>query len=1004
MQKTDIPVNGMNVPFISSGKTAEWVHACFASPFGRAQVLDEQHVQIWGKDFHNNRSGMLSRTRLSRENSRVEVGLSQVERGAALVLYGGNGGWERALELILTEGKVMVTAVGAGRGESWQLSQASVDNRAKRLTIHRHGDLFACYVEEQLVWRGSLPFDLPAARILLRAAGKVDVLTPEYSAVFGPVLVSGVVHETVLSGRLVNADGKPLAGSVHIAGDPFAVAKTDASGRFEVSFAPLGDDALVCGAVGTGWRVVSARELGNGGGCPDICITEEDQPRSEYPRPDFDRSTGWWQNLNGTWWFALDPDDMGQVHNWVEDEQPYRHVIRVPFPWTSLLACGEEDFASADHYTGIWGGYTGTAWYRRKVTVAAQFPQGQIGVLKCGAVGLVAEVYWDGKLVGQNEGGYAPFECELGELKAGSEHSLVVRVSFPREFNPIDFSIGKQGWWFSHTPGIWQTVWLEARSPQSHIQQLHVRPEVHFASNSDLEPSNTTFLIKTEIAGKWDYLVVKVLDPDGNEVAKETIRPNMMVGSSQEDQEWLQISIQDPRLWDVDDPNLYTVGAHLYSSDRLIDRVSTYCGLRQIRCDWADGESMGNAQSGTQEEHGGYQYVFLNNRPLYVIGILDQAYNPWGLYTYTAYDSKPGSILEDIRITKQQGYNLNRLHIKQNEPLWLYAAAVNGLLVWDEIPNSLGTPTSESWERWLRQYYLQHRRDFNCPAIVIRSLFNEAWGIDDLRTNPATQAKVLSLVKLQRALEPHRLVVDNSAAQGYPNRHLDTDINDEHVYLRDWWEWRRKLELIQREIYPGSPYNFHSGQNESDEVGDARQSGQPYIMSEFTSDNGKTLALRMFPRIAGFVKIDLTDYEWELHSAFTYDRLLKPLQYLDADFEPVGDEMEHSLDAVVLDTGPINYLRKGGITIVPIYVAAFHRKLAHYPVNLHTRVVGERDDGSTFILEESKTEVPIRPFSVTKAGVAEVRRPKECERVFLFTWLTRDGRVTARNLAHWVGM
>ena len=245
-------------------------------------------------------------------------------------------------------------------------------------------------------------------------------------------------------------------------------------------------------------------------------------------------------------------------------------------------------------------------------------------------------------------------------------------------------------------------------------------------------------------------------------------------------------------------------------------------------------------------------------------------------------------------------------------------------MVWDEIPNSLVVPSDESWERWLEQYYLQHKRDFNCPAIVIRSLFNEAWGIDDLRTNPATQAKVLSFVKMQRELEPHRLVVDNSAAQGYPNRHIDTDINDEHVYLRDWWEWRRKLELIHREIYPGSPFNFHSGLNEPNEAGSFRQSGQPYIMSEFTSDSGKTLALRMFPRIAGFVKIDLTDYEWERNSAYTYDRVLKPAQYLDADFSPVGDEMEHSLDAVP-ETGPINYL-KGGKVAVPS-CCSFHCSL-----------------------------------------------------------------------------
>ena len=36
-------------------------------------------------------------------------------------------------------------------------------------------------------------------------------------------------------------------------------------------------------------------------------------PRSEYPRPDFQRGTSQgidWINLNGTWEFVFDPDDI----------------------------------------------------------------------------------------------------------------------------------------------------------------------------------------------------------------------------------------------------------------------------------------------------------------------------------------------------------------------------------------------------------------------------------------------------------------------------------------------------------------------------------------------------------------------------------------------------------------------------------------------------------------------------------------------------------------------
>ena len=110
---------------------------------------------------------------------------------------------------------------------------------------------------------------------------------------------------------------------------------------------------------------------------------------------------------------------------------------------------------------------------------------------------------------------------------------------------------------------------------------------------------------------------------------------------------------------------------------------------------------------------------------------------------------------------------------------------------------------------------------------MIRSIFNESWGVEDMRTNPVTQSKIKELVARHRRLEPHRLVVDNSAAQGYPNRHIDTDINDEHIYLQDWWDWKRRVAFRGSRVFAGSDYNFHSGTHEPDEAGHYRQAASP---------------------------------------------------------------------------------------------------------------------------------------------------------------------------------
>src|SRR5690606_3857551 len=263
-------------------------------------------------------------------------------------------------------------------------------------------------------------------------------------------------------------------------------------------------------------------------------------------------------------------------------------------------------------------------------------------------------------------------------------------------------------------------------------------------------------------------VALTVWDPEGNVVCEkrfpmEHVADGDPGGSGGRLAGEVTIPIAQPALWDPDSPNLYRFEARLLVGEREIDRVKSYSGLRAIDCNWAPGHSPADTADPAEQ----YQYVYLNGRPLYLVGILDQAYNPWGIYTYRSYgpEDLAGSIQNDLQIAKSLGYNLIRLHIKTNEPLWLYEAARAGLLVWDELPNYRGTPESEGWSRLEEHLEAVHERDFNCPAIVIRSLFNESWGVEDMRVNPSTQEKIKELVARQRRLEPHRLVVDNSAAQ-----------------------------------------------------------------------------------------------------------------------------------------------------------------------------------------------------------------------------------------------
>jgi hypothetical protein len=70
-------------------------------------------------------------------------------------------------------------------------------------------------------------------------------------------------------------------------------------------------------------------------------------------------------------------------------------------------------------------------------------------------------------------------------------------------------------------------------------------------------------------------------------------------------------------------------------------------------------------------------------------------------------------------------------------------------------------------------------RDWNHPSIIAWTLINEDWGTD-LVHNPAHRRWLKAFYDKAKALDPTRLIVDNSAC--HPNFHVATDIEDYHHY------------------------------------------------------------------------------------------------------------------------------------------------------------------------------------------------------------------------------
>ncbi|MEO7909648.1 MAG: sugar-binding domain-containing protein [Roseiflexaceae bacterium] len=479
-------------------------------------------------------------------------------------------------------------------------------------------------------------------------------------------------------------------------------------------------------------------------------------------------------NLDGTWHFFLDPKQrLG--HDTLADERP--RAIQVPGPWQAQF----DDLRD----------YSGLAWYRRvfevtsdELRVMSQNNAGQlVTILHFGAVDYHATVWLNGQLLGEHEGGYLPFELDAtAALRHAGPNELVVRVADPGsdaaqfpEFPFAEVPHGKQSW-YGPIGGLWQSVYLETRAA-THITRIQATPDV------EGEQAHVTVYLN-QPAGSALNLTLKLTNPSG-QVSSQT--HSLDAGAAQFQ---LALPIPAPQLWDIGVPNLYQLEALLEDERRTTndekpqtdaspsssvvrrssggDSLATTFGMRTI------------ATSATGQ-------LLLNGRSIYLRGALDQDYYPELIYTPFSDSQLDAQFAQ----AQHMGLNCLRTHIKITDPRYYDAADRAGLLIWTELPNWQNL-TAAAKKRARATLDGMVERDWNHPSIVIWTIINENWGTD-LGVNADHRAWLVETYDYMKALDPHRLVVGNSACNG--NFQVVTDILDFHNYYaipdhyQNWRDW-----------------------------------------------------------------------------------------------------------------------------------------------------------------------------------------------------------------------
>lgn len=673
-------------------------------------------------------------------------------------------------------------------------------------------------------------------------------------------------------------------------------------------------------------------------------------PLPEHPRPDFQRQQ--WVNLNGTWDFRFDADDVGLDRGWTEAEAEFLRSITVPFPWGSKLS-------GVDNEADI-------AWYRRSIRVPADW-RGQRVFVVVGACDWHTTAWLDGQKVGSFQGGYTPFEFELTpHVNWGKEQSLVFRV----DDTPHPFKLeGKQG--YGPAKGIWQTVYLEAR-PEVALDAVQFVPDIDGkqvlikATLNAPAPAGTRFAVR-----------FKPQDRSQAVVGKEVRRGRKEIE--------ITIPLPDMRLWSLEDPYLYEVDAVLSGED-FEDVVSTYFGMRKI-----------NVMNLPGTDH---PYIALNNKPVYLKLALDQAYHPDGFYTFPS----DAFMRDEILRSRQIGLNGQRIHVKIGIPRKLYWADKLGMLIMADVPNSWGQPNEQMRNETEVALRGMIKRDFNHPSIFSWVIFNETWGLrtGDQGYTPETQEWVASMVRLAKELDPTRLVEDNS-----PNKedHVLTDINTWHAYLPGY-KWTEHLDEVCRKTHPGSTWNFIGGREQANQpllnsecgnvwgykgsTGDVDWSWDYHIMMD---------AFRRHPQVCGWLYTEHHDVINEWNGYWRYDRSQKftgmdklmpgmTLRDLHGDFYIALGEGETMCREV----------KPGRQIKVPLYASFLTDAKAGEELILHRSLLAWDSLGREWTYGRVRRRIPYEAWKSQALEPLQVQMPNEPAVVVLGVQIEdKSGAVLGRN-------
>jgi beta-galactosidase len=363
----------------------------------------------------------------------------------------------------------------------------------------------------------------------------------------------------------------------------------------------------------------------------------------------------------------------------------------------------------------------GVGWYRLEFDTPAH---GARHWLEFGAASLAAEVWLNGKHLGQHIGGFTAFRFGVtDDLFPGGTNKLLVKVdnSEPEDNNDLTAIPPMRGD-FNVSGGLYRHAALISTPESVNFALDDLGGPGVYATTTAIAEGRATVKVRAKLsnaanpagrnASSGDYLVrFSLLDTDGQPAA--TVQESVTLAPGGDAEVTETLTVNNPRLWQgTADPHLYRLVAELLRRDGTpIDRVAQHFGIREMRFDPRQG-------------------FLLNGRQIRLHGVgmhQDLLGKAWAI---TAAD-----IDNSLAMIKEMGANAVRYaHYPYSQYAYQRADEL-GLVIWAEAALGIYTtvercskrdPTDQFVASAKQQLREMIRQNYNHASIAMWAVGNES--------------------------------------------------------------------------------------------------------------------------------------------------------------------------------------------------------------------------------------------------------------------------------------